>query len=60
MSSIDQQHVVKPPAGLVAFGALRCLLRPAEANAVSPGVIWQGEQVDDGTAVGWGSRREKT
>lgn len=58
VGSIDQQHVVKPPAGLVAFGALGGLLRPAEANAISLGAMRQGKQVDDGAAVGRGSRGE--
>lgn len=60
VGSIDQQHVVQPPAGLIAFRALRDLLRPAEANAISPGLMWQGKQVDDSTAVGRSSRGEET
>lgn len=60
VGSIDQQHIVKPPAGLIAFRALGGLLRPAETNAISFGVMWQGKQVDDGAAVGWGSRGEES
>ncbi len=52
VGSIDQQHVVQPPAGLIAFRALGGLLRPAETNGIGPGVMWQGKQVDDSAAVG--------
>lgn len=58
VGSIYQQHIVKPPAGLITFGALGSLLRPAETNAISPGVMWQGKQVYDSAAVGRGSRGE--
>lgn len=54
VGSIDQQHIVQPPAGLVAFGSTGDLLRPAETNAISPGLMRQGKQVDNGAAVGRG------
>lgn len=59
MSSINYQHIVQPPARLVALWALGGLLRPAESNAISPGVMRQGKQVDNGTTVGRGSRTKK-
>lgn len=59
VGSIDQQHVVKPPTGLISFRALGCLLSPAEAHAISLGVMRQGQQVDDGAAVRRGSRGEE-
>ena len=60
VGSIDQQDIVQPPAGLIALRALGSLLRPAEADAVSPGGQWHGEQVDHGAAVGRGSRGAHT
>lgn len=59
VGSIDQQHVVQPPTGLIAFGPLGGLLSPAETNSISLGEVWQGEQVDDGAAVGRGSRGDE-
>lgn len=59
VGSIDQQHVVKPPTGLISFGALGSLLSPAETHAISLGVMWQGKQVDDSAAVSRGSRGEE-
>lgn len=55
VGSVDQQHVVKPPTGLISFRALGGLLSPAETHAVGLGVMWQGQQVDDGAAVRRGS-----
>lgn len=52
MGSIDQQHVVQTPAGLITFRALGGLLSPSETNGFSLGLMWQREQVDDGAAVG--------
>lgn len=43
VSSIDKQHIVQTPAGLVAFRALGDLLRPAETNTISSGFVRQGE-----------------
>lgn len=51
VGSIDQQHVVQTPAGLITFGALGGLLSPSETNGFSLGLMWQGKQVDDGAAV---------
>lgn len=59
VSNINQQHIVKPPTGLVSFGALGSLLSPAEAHGISLGVMWQRKQVDYSTAVSWGSRGEE-
>lgn len=59
VGSIDQQHVVQPPTGLITFGALGGLLSPADTNAISLGVMWQREQVDDSAAVGRGSIGEE-
>lgn len=59
VGSIDQQHVVKTPTGLISFGALGSLLIPAETHAISLGVMWQGKQVDDSAAVSRGSRGEE-
>lgn len=56
--SVDEQHVVQAPAGLVAFGALGRLLRPAETDAVCFGLMGQREQVHHGAAVGRGSGGE--
>lgn len=55
VGSVDQQHVVKPPAGLIAFGALGSVLRPAQTNTIRLGVMGKGQQVDDCAAVGRGS-----
>lgn len=60
VSSVDQQDIVQPPAGLIPLRALGSLLRPAEPNAVSPGELWHGKHVDHGAAVGRGSRGEHT
>lgn len=59
VGSIDQQHIVKPPTGLISFGALGCLLSPAETHAIGLGAVRQGQQVDDGAAVHGGSGGEE-
>lgn len=51
VGSVDQQHVVQPPTGLIAFRALGDFLCPTEAHAISLGVVREGEQVDNGAAV---------
>lgn len=51
VGSVDQQHIVKTPTGLITFWFLGGLLCPAEAHAISLGVIWQRQQVDDSAAV---------
>lgn len=51
MGGVDQQHVVQPPTGLIAFRALGSFLSPAEAHAICLGVVREREQVDDGAAV---------
>lgn len=51
VGSVDQQHIVQPPTGLIAFRALGSFLRPTEAHAIGLGVVREGEQVDDGAAV---------
>lgn len=55
MGGIDQQHVVQPPAGLVALGTLWSVLSPAKTHAIGLGALRQGQQVDHGAAVGRGS-----
>lgn len=52
VGSVDQQHVVQPPAGLVALGALRSVLGPAETHTVGLGAVRQRQQVHHGAAVG--------
>lgn len=52
VGSVDQQHVVQPPAGLVALGALRSILGPADTHAIGLGAVRQRQQVHHGAAVG--------
>lgn len=54
MGGVDQQHIVQTPTGLITFWPLGGLLSPAEAHAISFGVLWQWKQVDDSAAVGGG------
>ncbi|TNN82025.1 hypothetical protein EYF80_007671 [Liparis tanakae] len=44
--------------GLIAFGAMGDLLRPAETDSIRLGLVRQGKQVDDGGAVGRSSGGE--
>ena len=60
VGSIDQQHVVQTPAGLITFRALGGLLSPSETSGFGLGLMWQREQVDDGAAVGRGSEGRGT
>lgn len=60
VGSIDQQHIVKTPTGLITFWSLGGLLCPAEAHAISLGVMWQWQQVDDSGAVGGSPEGDNT
>lgn len=59
VGSVDQQHVVQPPTGLIAFRALGGFLCPTEAHAISLGAVREREQVDDGAAISWCSVGEE-
>ena len=51
LGGVDQQHVVQPPAGLVAVGAAARLLGPAHAHPLLFGAQRHWQQVHHRAAV---------